>query len=152
MLIADSGMWGTGLGLREGKFPPKSGKLEFKIVCIQSESVLGEEQHHFPKAPCPSWDHCWHPPAEEEWVGEGASNGDRLRPEGGCRSTVCKLSSMGVCPWSDPRPVSSPVMCIYGAGWDPWSLCAHALVAAGHQGCMRSWSDPLPGCIPTPGP
>lgn len=50
---------------------PKSGKLEFKIVRVQGEFVLGQEQQHFSRAPSPSQDHCWHPPAEEDWTGEG---------------------------------------------------------------------------------
>lgn len=78
---------------------------------------------------------------------------DGLRPvEGGHGNGVCKLSSMGVCPRSGPRPVSLPTAGIYGAGWDPRSPCVRVPVAAGHQGCMRSWSDPSPGCIPVPGP
>lgn len=112
---------------------PKSGKLEFKIV--YRVSLFWERSSTRITAGT----------LQLRRTGQ-VRDGDGLRPAEGGRG-VCKLSSSGLCPWCGLTPVPSPMTGVYRAGQDPWSPCVHVPLAAGHQGSMRSWSDPSPSCI-----
>lgn len=98
--------WGCQmLALGHGGLDPDTAKQDspkirqIKVVCIQGKSVLGEEQHHFPKVPSPSREHCWyHQPRISGWSREPGMGSDpsRVAVGAGCASSAPWVSAHGV--------------------------------------------------------